>query len=145
MPARHSDPGCIFCKIVSGAIPASVILETDDALAFLDIRPVNRGHVLLVPREHHADLSELPETLAAHTGSLLPRLSRALMRTTGADGLNLIVNNGAAAGQTVFHGHWHLIPRWADDHVHWPWPHIQYEGDEHARLHAALKDALAGG
>src|SRR6185312_8213130 len=98
--SRHPhDPGCVFCKIVRGEIPSAVVLETDDAVAFLDINPVNKGHVLLVPRAHHADLTELPEALAAHAGSLLPRLCRAVKKATGADGFNLIVNNGRAAGQ----------------------------------------------
>jgi histidine triad (HIT) family protein len=138
-----TDPHCIFCKIVRGEIPSTVVLETDDAVAFLDINPVNKGHVLLVPRAHHADLAELPEPLAAHVGSLLPRLCRAVKAATGADGYNVIVNNGRAAGQTVFHGHWHLIPRWHDDRVNWPWPHNSYAGDELAQMRFAITRALA--
>ena len=71
--SRHRED-CVFCKIVLGAIPCRRVLETDKAIAFLDINPVNLGHVLIVPKEHHADLTELPEELAAHVGSLLPRL-----------------------------------------------------------------------
>jgi histidine triad (HIT) family protein len=124
------NPACIFCKIVHGSIPSAKLLETDHAIAFLDINPVNRGHVLLVPKAHHATLADLPEDLAAETARLVPRLARAIQGATGADGLNLIVNNGQAAGQTVFHGHWHLIPRFLDDAVDWPWPHDDYPGDE---------------
>jgi histidine triad (HIT) family protein len=127
-PSEH--PTCIFCKIVHGSIPSVKVLETDHALAFLDINPVNKGHVLLVPKAHHADLASLPEDLAAETARLVPKLARAIQAATGADGLNLIVNNGEAAGQTVFHGHWHLIPRFVDDPVNWPWPHEEYSGDE---------------
>ena len=129
--SRHTHvSSCPFCKIVRGEIPSSKVLETDDALAFLDINPVNRGHLLLVPKTHHANLTELPEAIAAHIGSLLPRLCKAVQTATGSDGFNLIVNNGLAAGQTVFHGHWHIIPRFVDDPVNWPWPHSQYSGDE---------------
>lgn len=130
MSHHHHDPACIFCKIVQGVIPSAKILETDHAVAFLDINPVNRGHVLLVPKAHHSTLSDLPDDLAAETARLIPRLVRAIRTATGADGLNLIVNNGEAAGQTVFHGHWHLIPRFLDDPVDWPWPHSDYSGDE---------------
>jgi histidine triad (HIT) family protein len=137
------DPHCIFCKIVHGEIPSAKILETDDVLVFLDINPVNRGHTLLVPKAHHAQLSELPVAVAGAAGSLLPRLCRAIAASTGADGLNVIVNNGRAAGQTVDHGHWHIIPRFADDAVKWPWPHTSYVGDELAEMKFRIDRELA--
>src|ERR1700688_262183 len=93
------DPDCIFCKIVDHQAPASVILETDEVMAFLDAHPVNKGHVLLVPKAHYADLAGLPEGLAGHAGSLLPMLCRAVRKATGADGFNVVVNSGRAAGQ----------------------------------------------
>ncbi len=127
-PSDHAN--CLFCKIVHGSIPSAKVLETDQVLAFLDINPVNRGHVLVVPKAHHASLADLPDDLAAETARLVPRLARAIQAATGADGLNLIINNGQAAGQTVFHGHWHLIPRFLDDPINWPWPHAEYSGDD---------------
>jgi len=130
MSQRSHDPNCIFCKIVHGEIPSARILETGEAVAFLDINPINHGHTLLVPKEHHAHLGELTEAVAAQAGSLLPRLCRAITAATGADGLNVIVNNGRAAGQTIEHCHWHIIPRFHDDSVNWPWPHCDYAGDE---------------
>jgi histidine triad (HIT) family protein len=123
-------PHCIFCKIVHGEIPAARVLESDHAVAFLDINPVNQGHTLLVPKAHHAELGDVPDSVAAAIGALLPRLCRAVTVATGADGLNVIVNNGTAAGQTIDHSHWHLIPRFHDDPVNWPWPHQTYSGDE---------------
>jgi histidine triad (HIT) family protein len=138
---RH-EPGCIFCKIVRGEIPSSVVLETDDEVAFLDIRPVNKGHVLLVPKEHHANLAELPDELAAHAGMLLPRLCRAVQAATGSDGLNVIVNTGRAAGQTVDHVHWHVIPRFHNDPVNWPWPHSEYSGDELSQMRFRIEREL---
>src|SRR4051812_11777238 len=102
------DPNCPFCRIIGGQLPAARVLETDHAVAFLDLHPVNFGHVLLVPRAHHATLVELPDADAAATALLLPRLCRAIMAVTGTDGFNVIINNGRIAGQTVDHGHWHL-------------------------------------
>lgn len=130
MTSHAHDPSCPFCKIIRGTIPSSKILETDDALAILDINPVNFGHVLLIPKTHHANLIELPEPVAAHIGSLLPRLCKAVQAATGSDGFNVVINNGLVAGQTVFHGHWHIIPRFTNDPIHWPWPQSQYAGDE---------------
>jgi len=139
------DPDCLFCKIVGGQIPASKVLETGHAVAFLDIAPVNKGHVLLVPKAHHATLADLPDDLAAATATLVPRLARAIRAATGADGLNLIVNNGQAAGQTVGHGHWHLIPRFVGDPVRWPWPHAAYAGEELGQMRSRIERELAGG
>ena len=127
---RPHDPHCVFCKIIHGEIPSARVLETAEAVAFLDINPVN-------PRPHAGraqgpprSVSELPDSVAADVGSLLPRLCRAIRAATGADGLNVIVNNGRAAGQTIDHCHWHIIPRFHDDPVNWPWPHSDYVGDE---------------
>ncbi len=139
------DPACLFCKIVAGQVPASKVFETDFAVAFLDIDPVNLGHVLLVPKEHHATLADLPDDLAARLGSLVPRLARSVQAATGADGLNLIVNNGVVAGQTVHHSHWHLIPRFEEDAVRWPWPHVAYEGDGLAGMRDRIALGLQGG
>lgn len=136
------DPNCPFCKIVQGELPSSRILETDQALALLDINPVNKGHLLLIPKDHHVDLPSLPDDLAAHTASLLPRLARAVIKATGADGLNLVVNVGSSAGQTVDHLHWHLIPRHAQDAVHWPWPHVSYGDGEVDSVRSAIESAL---
>jgi histidine triad (HIT) family protein len=139
------DPHCIFCKIVHGHIPSARVLETDRAIAFLDIHPVNPGHTLLVPRSHHVHLGELPDDIAAHAGSLLPRLCRAVRAATGADGLNVIVNNGRSAGQTIDHVHWHIIPRFQDDAVNWPWPQGEYVGDELGQMQLSIERELNAG
>ena len=137
------DPRCVFCKIIAGEIPSARVLETEQAVAFLDIQPLNPGHTLLVPRSHHALLSELPEELAAHAGALLPRLCRAVKAATGCVGLNVVINIGEAAGQTIDHCHWHIIPRFAADPIHWPWPQGKYEGDELARMKTRIEHELA--
>jgi histidine triad (HIT) family protein len=136
------DPHCIFCKIVAGQIPSARLLETDKAVAFLDVNPVNHGHTLLVPRTHAAQLSDLADAVAAEVGALLPRLCRAIVAATGAHGLNIIVNNGQAAGQTINHCHWHVIPRFHDDTVNWPWPHAQYAGDELGQMRFRIEREL---
>jgi histidine triad (HIT) family protein len=138
------DPHCIFCKIVRGEIPSAQVLETDHAVAFLDINPLNKGHTLLVPRSHHAHLEELPEEIAAHAGSLLPRLCRAVKAATGAQGLNVIVNIGRVAGQIIDHCHWHIVPRFVNDPLHWPWPQGKYSGDELKQMKSRIEAELKG-
>jgi histidine triad (HIT) family protein len=141
--SQHShDPQCIFCKIVRGEIPSARVLETDHAVAFLDLNPLNPGHTLLVPRAHHPGVTSLPDEIAAHAGSLLPRLCRAIQQATGAEGLNVVVNNGPVAGQTIDHCHWHIIPRFSGDPVHWAWPQGQYQGDEMSRTRERIEQAL---
>jgi histidine triad (HIT) family protein len=136
-------PSCLFCKIVRGEVPAARVLETDRALAFLDINPVNPGHLLLVPKDHHASLADLPGELAGAASALLPRLCRAVRDATGAEGLNVIVNLGHVAGQTIDHVHWHVIPRFNGDAVRWPWPHFPYQEDELDQMRSRIEQSLA--
>ena len=132
----------LFAKIARGEIPCAKVLETDRALAFLDVNPVNHGHVLLIPKDVYPTVADLPDDLAAHLGSLLPRLCRAVKSATGAEALNVICNNGPAAGQTVFHVHWHIIPRFPDDAVRWPWPHSPYDEGQAQVMLARIVAAL---
>ena len=140
---KPNDPHCIFCKIARGEIPSARVIETDEAVAFLDINPVTPGHTLLVPKAHYPILADLPEPLAGAVCSLLPRLCRAVAAATGAPGLNVIVNNGRAAGQTIDHCHWHVIPRFDDDPVNWPWPHSEYVGDELGQMKFRIERELS--
>lgn len=133
---------CIFCKIARGELPSAPVLETDDVIAFLDIAPVNLGHLLIVPRRHHENVLELSSDEAARIGALLPRLCKAVQQVSGADGFHVIINNGQAAGQTVFHGHWHVIPRFLGDAVHWPWPHQKYPSGAMTELQRKIIDAI---
>jgi histidine triad (HIT) family protein len=96
-----------------------------------------------VPKAHHPHLADIPDVIAAATGALLPRLCRAIRAATGADGLNVIVNNGEAAGQTIDHCHWHIIPRFGDDAVNWPWPHSPYIGDELGQMKLRIERELS--
>jgi histidine triad (HIT) family protein len=137
------EPSCIFCRIVAGEIPAHIVLETSDALAFLDVGPLNPGHTLLIPKAHYPNLPDLSDDLAATTAALLPRLCRAVRAATGAEGLNILSNTGRVAGQSVDHIHWHVIPRHSSDAFHWPWPAGNTEPHECDRLRDAIRSAIA--
>lgn len=102
---------CIFCKIIAGDIPSSKVYEDEQVLAFLDITQVTPGHTLIIPKNHCRNLLDMTAETASQVFSIVPKLAQALMKTTGADGLNLINNSEEAAGQTVFHAHIHLLPR----------------------------------
>ncbi len=116
---KHDD--CIFCKIAHGEIPSSTIYEDEDFRVFLDLNPAARGHALIVPKEHYADLFELDEELCKKAMVLAKRLVVKMKAVLGSDGFNLMQNNGEAAGQTVFHFHLHLIPRYKDDKAGITW------------------------
>jgi len=124
-----SQTDCIFCKIVRGEIPSCKVYETDTVLAFLDIAPVNLGHTLVIPKVHVENVFDLPPELAPELMESFRVVGRALMDGLGARGMNLGMNNGAAAGQLVFHAHWHLIPRFEGDGLSL-WPQKSYTGPE---------------
>lgn len=105
---------CIFCQIVAGDIPASKIYEDDKVLAFLDISQTTPGHTLVIPKEHVRNVLAMDAITSQDLFSRLPKLARAVQKATGASGLNILNNNEEAAGQTVFHAHVHLIPRYGD-------------------------------
>jgi histidine triad (HIT) family protein len=116
-----SDDKCLFCQIVSGELPATVVHEDDKTVAFMDINPGTRGHLLVIPRAHAADLHEIgDEDLAAVARTARELADRARDRL-GAEGVNVIQNNGSAAWQTVFHYHVHVVPRYRDDGIRLPW------------------------
>ena len=109
-------PSCVFCEIVRGTAQSSTVYADDTVVAFMDIQPVNEGHVLVVPRAHAAHLSELDEETGAHLFRVAMRLTEALRRSgVRCEGVNLSLADGEAAGQEVFHVHLHLIPRFRGD------------------------------
>jgi histidine triad (HIT) family protein len=136
------DPDCIFCKIVSVQVPASVVYEDEGVIAFLDIAPLADGHLLVVSREHYSRFSDVPPQKCAKLASVLPMLGRAVMRVTGAEGFNLLMNEGPVAGQAVPHLHFHLIPRTDGDGLGYRWQAGAYEGDRAAELATAYQAAL---
>ncbi|MBR9700300.1 HIT family protein [Candidatus Woesearchaeota archaeon] len=102
---------CIFCKIIKGDIPCTKIYESENFFAFLDISPVSEGHTLLIPKQHCTNLLDVPEHLGTELLEVGQKIGRAILQATGADGFNFILNNGKAAGQAVFHAHFHIVPR----------------------------------
>jgi histidine triad (HIT) family protein len=124
------DPDCLFCKIVAGEIPATLVHEDERTVAFMDINPATRGHLLVVPRAHARDLLEIgAEDLAACTAAARDLAARVKDRL-GADGVNLMNSCGRAAWQTVFHFHLHVIPRYAGDPLRLPWTPAPGDRDE---------------
>ena len=106
---------CIFCKIISGEIPSFTIFEDEQFKVILDVAPAAKGHALIIPRRHYANLYELPEDMAAGAMRLARRMMTTMTQKLGCDGFNIVQNNGEVAGQTVFHFHMHLIPRYHND------------------------------
>lgn len=115
------DDNCIFCKIANGDIPSKAIYEDDDFKVILDLGPATKGHALILPKSHAANLFELPDDTAAKALVLAKKLGKQMVDNLKADGMNLVQNNGEAAGQTVNHFHLHLIPRYTDDGQHILW------------------------
>lgn len=109
------DSQCIFCKLANGDIPTNTIYEDADFRIILDASPATRGHALILPKEHYANLFELPEELAGKAIILAKKMAAVMKERFDCDGVNIVQNNGEAAGQTVFHFHMHIIPRYADD------------------------------
>jgi histidine triad (HIT) family protein len=133
------DPDCLFCKIVAGELPSTVVAEDERTVAFMDINPATRGHALVVPRRHATDLLEVGEDDLAACAAAARRLAARGKEVLGADGVNLLNSCGAAAWQTVFHFHMHVIPRYADDLLRLPWVPGPGDGDEIAAAAAALR------
>lgn len=109
------DENCIFCKIANGEIPSRTIYEDDQFRVILDLAPATKGHALILPKEHYANLYELPEDIAAKVMRLAKKEVTLITKKLGCDGFNLMQNNGEVAGQTVMHFHMHMIPRYKHD------------------------------
>ena len=132
---------CIFCKIIAGEIPCTKIWENETAMAFLDIKPTNSGHLLLIPKEHTENLTTVNPALLADLMAQVPLLGRALLKATACSAFNLGVNSGQTAGQVVPHLHIHLIPRYEGDGLV-SWPGRDYVDGELEKVAEALKCAL---
>lgn len=112
---------CIFCKLANGVFATNSIYEDDMFNVILDAGPATKGHALILPKEHYENLFELPIEVAGEAMKLAKKLSAKMVKTLGADGLNIVQNNGECAGQTVMHYHLHIIPRYANDGQHILW------------------------
>ena len=134
------DDNCIFCKIANGEIPSKTIHEDENFRVILDLGPATKGHALILPKDHYADLFALPEETAAAAMILAKKLGAQMKEKLGADGFNLVQNNGSCAGQTVFHFHLHLIPRFEDDGQKIGWKPQKPTQEELEQIRAAICD-----
>lgn len=111
-----TDPNCIFCRIIAGELPASIVTEDEAVIAFMDINPATPGHLLVVPKEHHEGIATIPGETMSHMMLVAQWLSAALRSADiRTEGINLYLADGSAAGQEVMHAHLHIIPRWQGD------------------------------
>ncbi len=114
---------CIFCKIAAGEIPSRTIYEDESFRTILDISPASKGHAIILPKNHAANIYELPEEDASKIFVVAKKIACAMKQTLQCEGLNILQNNGELAGQTVFHLHLHVLPRYQDDKVSFSWEH----------------------
>ncbi len=130
---------CVFCDIVMGTVPCHKIAETDGEMAFLDIMPLTRGHVVIIPKHHVPMAYDLPPEMMGRMMEMATRISVIAKRTLQCAGFNFVVNCGAYAGQVVPHAHLHLVPRYENDGIHWPWTQGSLTNDAAAELVKLLK------
>lgn len=131
---------CIFCKIISGEIPSSKVYEDEDFLAILDIRPVNHGHTLLIPKKHFVNIFDTDDDIARKIYPVLIKISKGIKEGLLADGINIIQNNEKYAGQEVFHSHIHIIPRFREDSLKFTPRNLSYKDeDEKTKLYQKLE------
>ena len=133
----------IFGKILDGEIPCHKVYEDDLVLAFLDVGPLSPGHTLVIPKERRAFLHELSDESAQAIGRVLPRLTRAVLKATGATAYNVLQNNGPEAHQAVMHVHFHIIPKTADGGLGVGWPARSLEDEQARKLVSGIQAALA--
>lgn len=136
------DDNCIFCKIADGIIPSNTLYEDEDFRIILDIAPAAKGHAVALPKKHMPDLFGIEPDTAAKALPAIAKTAAALQKVLGCDGINILQNNGEAAGQSVFHLHFHIIPRYKEDNLIIPWEHISYKEGEAEDLAAKVREAL---
>ena len=134
---------CIFCKIVAKEIPATTVYEDDDVLVFMDIGPIIKGHALVISKRHYDPVTDTPDEILGKLHLVAKRIAEAQMNGIGADGVNIVQNNGIAAGQEVPHIHVHVIPRFSNDGHHWNWNAKKYDDfEEMKKLADKLREQL---
>lgn len=124
------DNNCIFCKIANGEIPSKTLYEDEEFRVILDLGPATKGHALILPKSHYKNLYELPEETAGNVMKLAKKMATTMTQKLGCHGFNLVQNNNEVAGQTVFHFHMHLIPRYEDDNQRITWKPMEPTQDE---------------
>ena len=136
------DENCIFCKLANGDIPTATVYEDEYLRAIMDAAPANKGHIIILPKSHAANIYELEDEYVSRTFVLAKKLAVALKKLTGCDGVNILQNNGGAAGQTVFHFHVHVIPRFKDDDCTIVWKPTSYEDGEASEVAKKIAELL---
>ncbi|OHA21497.1 MAG: HIT family hydrolase [Candidatus Taylorbacteria bacterium RIFCSPHIGHO2_01_FULL_51_15] len=131
---------CIFCKIIKGELPCTKVYEDADVLAFLDIKPVNPGHTLVIPKRHYVSIHDMPDELVGKVAIVAKKVADAILRI-GSKGVNIGMNNGEAAGQVVFHAHVHIMPRYGKDKFSL-WVGKEYDGNERQVVAERIKAEL---
>jgi len=132
---------CIFCKIIEGELPSYKIYEDKRIISFLDINPINKGHLLVLPKEHYLNLDDTPPDLLKELIDKVQKLSKILTEAVGVKGFNVMVNSGKVAGQMVDHIHFHIIPRLENDNLH-PWPGKNLSDEEMKRTAESIKKLI---
>ncbi len=134
---------CIFCKIVHGQMPSSIVYEDEKSMAFMDIAPVAKGHVLVIPRMHYDPITATPDEVLAHLIGVVKQVAKAQVKALGANGINVSQANGRCAGQLVPHIHFHVIPRFDGDNKQMKWVSGSYaDNDEMASYAETIRAAL---
>lgn len=134
------DNNCIFCKLANGEIPSATLYEDEDFRVILDLGPATRGHALILPKEHAANIYEMDDELLGKAFQLAKKMIVKLTDVLGCDGYNVVQNNGEAAGQTVFHFHIHLIPRYKGDKSGFGWKMGKLKDEDRDDILAKLKE-----
>lgn len=137
-----TDSNCLFCKIANGLIPSYTVYEDHRFRVILDISPASKGHVIILPKNHAANIFELPEEDASQLFPAAKKIAEALNRVTECDGINILQNNGEAAGQSVYHLHVHVIPRYHGDTVNIRWTPGKLETEQAESLLEAITEAV---
>lgn len=137
-----SKDDCIFCKIANGEIPSATVYEDSTCRVILDVNPANKGHALVIPKEHYDNIYSMDADTASKIFTIATEVAKAQKAELNPDGLNIVQNNGEAAGQTVFHFHMHVIPRYIKDNVNIKWLPEKPEADELEALSKALRKRI---
>ncbi len=137
-----AEKDCIFCKIANGEIPSATIYENGDFRVILDVSPASKGHALILPKEHFKDIFDIDADTAGKLFSLATEVARAMKSILKCDGMNIVQNNGIIAGQTVFHFHLHLIPRYEGDNISLKWEQQESVQTELRELAAQIRKKI---
>ena len=132
---------CLFCKIANKEIPSEIVYENDDAVAFMDINPTNKGHVLVIPKKHFENILDMPDEILEKVIVAVKKVAKAVKESLNCDGFNIGMNNFPASGQVIMHAHFHIIPRYDNDGLQM-WPSKKYEEGEIKAYAEKIKNQL---